>query len=48
MNIKTELTKHDYSMSYPNIFLKAKLRNELAHQLAEWIAQGNHISIVEN
>lgn len=48
MNIKLELTKHDYSMSYSNVFLKSKQRNELAIQLAEWVAQGNQITLVEN
>jgi|GEM_PF-7054621 len=48
MNIKLELTKYDYSMSYSNVFLKAKRRNELAHELAEWVNQGNQIKWVEN
>lgn len=48
MSIKSELTKHDYSMSYSNVFLKSKQRNELAIQLAEWVAQGNQITLVEN
>ena len=48
MNIKLELTKHDYSMSYSNVFLKSKQRNELAIQLAEWVAQGNQITLVEH
>ncbi|WP_171429508.1 hypothetical protein [Acinetobacter lactucae] len=48
MNAKLELTKHDYSMSYSNVFLKSKQRNELAIQLAEWVAQGNQITLVEN
>lgn len=48
MSIKSELTKHDYSMSYSNVFLKSNQRNELAIQLAEWVAQGNQITLVEN
>lgn len=48
MNIKLELAKHDCSMSYSNVFLKSKQRNELAIQVAEWVAQGNQIKLVEN
>lgn len=48
MNAKLELTKHDYSMSYSNVFLKSKQRNELAIQLAEWVAQGNQITLIKN
>ncbi|RZG85576.1 hypothetical protein [Acinetobacter pittii] len=48
MNTKLELIKHDYSMSYSNVFLKSKQRNELAIQLAEWVAQGNQITLIKN
>lgn len=48
MNVKLELGKHDCSMSYSNVFLKSKQRNELAIQVAEWVAQGNQIKLVEN
>ncbi|MEI1691697.1 hypothetical protein [Acinetobacter nosocomialis] len=48
MNVKLELAKHDCSMSYSNVFLKSKQRNELDIQVAEWVAQGNQIKLVEN
>ncbi|WP_267581459.1 hypothetical protein [Acinetobacter pittii] len=43
MNVKLDFAKRDYSMSYSNVSLKSKQREELAAQVAEWEAKGNEV-----
>lgn len=43
MNVKLDFAKRDYSMTYSNVSLKSKQREELAAQVAEWEAQGNKV-----